>query len=256
MEDTLSANREQKGVFITFEGGDGVGKSTHIRFLADTLRARGYEVLCLREPGGTHIGEDLRALVLDPANAEMADVAELFIYEAARAQIVSEVIAPALSRGAVVVCDRFADSTLAYQGYGRGIDLDQVRAASATACQGIAPDRTLLLQVEGNALEGLERAAADHAADRLELAGADFQTRVLAGFADIAAAEPERVRTVISYRDKTATARGVFAALSDIFTWMADPAICDDAFFASIDAPACEAEPAASAGASAEEGAR
>ena len=111
------------GIFITFEGGDGAGKTTHITFLSSCLREMGYEVLCLREPGGTEIGESLRQIVLDPENSDMSDQTELLIYEAARAQIVKEVIIPALARGAVVLLDRFYDSTIAYQAYGRGLPL-------------------------------------------------------------------------------------------------------------------------------------
>ena len=114
------------GIFITFEGGDGAGKTTHITFLAECLRKMGHEVLCLREPGGTAIGEALRSIVLDPENSAMSDQAELLIYEAARAQIVKETIIPALARGAVVLLDRFYDSTVAYQAYGRGLPVSFV----------------------------------------------------------------------------------------------------------------------------------
>ena len=119
----LSAEQApERGVFVTFEGGDGAGKTTHIRFLANALSAMGREVVCLREPGGTEVGEQLRGVVLNPANSDICDGSELLIFEAARAQLVSQVIAPALERGAVVLCDRFTDSTVAYQGYGRGLD--------------------------------------------------------------------------------------------------------------------------------------
>ena len=120
---------QRRGVFVSFEGGEGAGKTTHIRFLAETLEARGFEVVRLREPGG----------------AAMCDACELLVYEAARAQIVEEVIKPALERGAVVLCDRFFDSTTAYQAYGRGLDADFVRRANQFACQGVVPDRTILL---------------------------------------------------------------------------------------------------------------
>ena len=110
---------QHRGVFVSFEGGEGAGKTTHIRFLAETLEARGFEVVRLREPGGTAIGDKLRSIVLDPGNVAMCDACELLVYEAARAQIVEEVIKPALDRGAVVLCDRFFDSTTAYQAYGR-----------------------------------------------------------------------------------------------------------------------------------------
>ena len=119
-QDNQSAGR--RGTFITFEGGDGAGKSTHLQLVAEALRERGQEVVCVREPGGTIIGEQLRQTVLDPGNYIMTDSCELLIYEAARAQLVSQVIKPALERGGVVLCDRFADSTVAYQAFGRGID--------------------------------------------------------------------------------------------------------------------------------------
>lgn len=209
-----------RGVFITFEGGDGVGKSTHIRRLATALKDEGREVLVLREPGGTSVGEMLRSVVLDPANDGLSDEAELLIYEAARAQIVAEVIEPALARGAVVLCDRFADSTVAYQAYGRGLDRAFVDAANAFATRGVMPDRTILL-VCRSAADGLVRATA-RGADRLEGAGAAFHDRVAAGFAAIAEADPERVRVVDSSGAYRATGAAVRAAVADLFGWAAD----------------------------------
>ena len=221
----------EQGVFISFEGGEGAGKTTHIAFMARCLQERGYEVLCLREPGGTKVGEDLRAIVLDPANDKLCDQAELLIYEAARAQIVSEVIAPALSRGAVVLCDRFFDSTVAYQAYGRGLSRAFVDSASAFACQGITPQRTILM-VSATAEEGLSRAT-EQGADRLELAGVDFHSRVNQAFLDIAAQEPDRVRIVRFAEHKEETAHRVFSQVADLFPWM--KAIIDDAaYFDSI----------------------
>lgn len=223
------------GIFITFEGGEGAGKSTHIRFLAEALKEHGREVLCLREPGGTSVGEDLRSIVLDPENTALSDEAELLIYEAARAQIVSEVIAPALGRGAVVLCDRFFDSTIAYQVFGRGLDRAFVAAANEFACQGIRPDRTILLTVGDSAEKGLERATHQAAADRLELEGGAFHSRVNAGFMEIAAAEPDRIRVVASADRKSETARKVFSELADIFPWMADASVASREFFEKID---------------------
>lgn len=227
---------ENRGVFITFEGGDGVGKSTHIRFLADALRARGHEVVCLREPGGTDIGEALRALVLDPAHGNMSAETELLIYEAARAQITAEVIKPALARGAVVLCDRFYDSTVAYQAHGRGLDCAFVEAANAFAAQGAAPDRTLLLVLDEVAA-GLDRAAHRAEADRMEQAGGDFHSRVAAGFLAIAEAEPERVRVVNSSGERSLTAALIFQELSDLFPWMRDASVCSEDFFLAIEDP-------------------
>lgn len=223
-----------RGVFITFEGGDGVGKSTHIRFLAESLEARGFEVVSLREPGGTVIGESLRAVVLDPAHDRMSSEAELLIYEAARAQIVDEVIAPALERGAVVLCDRFYDSTVAYQAFGRGLDRGFIDAANRFATRGLCPDRTLLL-VLGDADEGLDRAANRAQADRLELAGSAFHARVADGFRAVADEDPSRVRTIDSSGDRSVTSAMIFHELSDLFPWMGDATVCDEAFFSILD---------------------
>ena len=209
-----------RGAFITFEGGDGAGKSTHLYFVAEALRERGCDVVCLREPGGTIIGEQLRNTVLDPGNYVMSDECELLIYEAARAQLVSQVIRPALETGHVVLCDRFADSTVAYQSYGRGIDRSFIDRANRFACQEIWPDRTILMMTGGAAELGLERATRHKHADRLEMAGTDFHDRVIIGYAELAEEDPQRMRVVVSDEGKAATARKVFAELSDLFEWM------------------------------------
>ena len=223
-----------KGLFITFEGGDGAGKSTHLQLLALALRDRGEEVVCLREPGGTIIGEQLRQVVLDPGNYVMTDECELLIYEAARAQLVSQVIRPELEIGSIVLCDRFADSTLAYQSFGRGLDRAFVERANAFACQGIWPDRTILMMTGGDADVGLERATHHKHADRLEMAGTDFHERVNSGFLFLAQEDPGRVRLVVSDDTKAATSAKVFGELSDLFPWMADSAVCTDEFFENL----------------------
>lgn len=228
--DNIAASR--RGTFITFEGGDGAGKSTHIRFLSEALHARGYEVVSLREPGGTRIGEKLRRVLLDPSNDDLSDQAELLVFEAARAQIVAEIIKPALDRGAVVLCDRFTDSTVAYQAFGRGLSLDFVRRANEFACQGIVPDRTILLTAGGSSAS-IKRATR-RGADRMERSGQEFFERVAAGFKDAADRDPGRIRVVESSGKRADTARAVFKELSDLFPWMADEAQCDDAFFALI----------------------
>lgn len=204
-----------RGVFVTFEGGDGVGKSTHIRYVANELRLAGREVVCLREPGGTGIGETLRAMVLDPGNGEISSEAELLMYEAARAQLVREVIRPALERGAVVLCDRFSDSTIAYQAYGRGLPLDFVRRANAFATGGIVPDRTILL-VLGNTRKSLARATGAGTGDRMEQAGEVFHSRVNRAFLKLAKRDPKRIRIVRSSSSRKATAAAVAAELADI----------------------------------------
>lgn len=234
MTQEFPENDAPRGIFITFEGGEGAGKTTHIRFLSEKLRERGREVVCLREPGGTGVGEELRAVVLDPKNENLADEAELLIYEAARAQIVAEVVRPALDRGAVVLCDRFADSTVAYQVHGRGLDADFVERANAFACQGTVPDRTILMVTGGTAKTGLARATHRNGADRLELAGEEFHTRVNEGFLALARDHADRVRVVQSASKKSKTAARVFRELADLFPWMADVAD-DPAFFAALD---------------------
>lgn len=223
------------GVFITFEGGDGAGKSTHIRFLATALTAHGCEVLCLREPGGTDVGEKMRKVVLDPNNTSLSYEAELLVYEAARAQLVSEVIAPALERGAVVLCDRFTDSTVAYQGYGRGLDLSFVQAANNFACKGIQPDRTILMVTGTTVSDSLSRATHRSGADRMERAGVDFHERVNEAFAKLANEDPNRIRVVCSASKKSQTARDVFSQLADIFPWIEGECLASNNFFEQLD---------------------
>ena len=185
------------GLFITFEGGDGSGKSTQIRMLAERLRALGYEVRTFREPGGMapgDAGERIREILLDPVHTSLDVRAELLLYEASRAQLVAAHYRPALEAGVVVLCDRYADSSVAYQGYGRDVlPVDEVRELNRIATGGLVPDLTLLLDVDPAA--GLEQATAA-GADRLEAAGLAFHERVRAGYLEIAAAEPKRVKLI------------------------------------------------------------
>lgn len=183
----------RNGVFITFEGGDGCGKSTQAARLTDRLRRAGVDVVEAREPGGTPAGDRIRSLLLDPAMAGLDSLAELLLYEASRAQHVSAVIEPALAAGRVVVCDRFADSSLAYQGYARGLDLEMVERLNDIATRGLAPDLTLLLDVDP--AEGVSRAT-NSGADRLEREALAFHQRVRDGFAQIARRDPARVHRV------------------------------------------------------------
>jgi dTMP kinase len=180
------------GVLITFEGIEGSGKSTQARLLAEGLRSQGHDVLAVREPGGSAIAEKIRSLLLDPANVEMAPLAELLLYEAARAQLVAELIRPSLDRGAIVVCDRFYDSTTAYQGVGRGLRNVDFTTLNRLATGGLVPDLTLLLDVPVEL--GLRRATGGSDGDRIEREPAEFHARVRQGFQTVAAAEPARVR--------------------------------------------------------------
>jgi len=178
-------------MFISFEGLDGCGKTTQAALLADALRAEGREVVAVREPGGTAAGEHIRELLLDPA-ALILPWAEALLYAAARAQLVGEVIRPALARGATVIADRFIDSSVAYQGVARGLGIDRVLAVNDAATGGLQPDRTLLLRIPR------EEAAArrDVNADRIESEAGAFHDAVAEGFSQAAIRFPERVRVV------------------------------------------------------------
>ena len=185
-----------RGRFITFEGGEGCGKSTQVKRLETALRREGLEVLVTREPGGTWLGERIRALLKDQDTDAPCARAELLLFLASRAQQVKNVMLPALARGAWVVSDRFGDSTTAYQGYGRGLPLDVLRIANDFACEGLRPDVTFLLEVSPEVARARMRTreAATHTeADRIERAGGDFHERIRRGYAELAAAEPERI---------------------------------------------------------------
>lgn len=189
-----------KGLFITFEGTEGCGKSTQIELLSKTLHALGYRVHSLREPGGTPIGEEIRhTLKHSKANVNMTPETELLLMNASRAQIVRETIRPALAAGNVVLCDRFYDSTTAYQGYGRGLDLSLVKSVIDFAVGDTRPDLTLLLHVtpEISAERLLSRQSTlPFIRDRMEEGDRHFFARVAKGYEAIAAAEPNRVRVV------------------------------------------------------------
>jgi len=178
--------------FITFEGVEGSGKSTHLRHLADHLRDAGHAVVETHEPGDTGAGRAIRRLLLGAEGVALTPLAELFLYCADRTEHVDEVIRPALESGRIVLCDRFSDSTLAYQGYGRGLDIEAVRALDARARGGLWPALTFVLDCPVE--EGLARARRrSTTGDRFEHETIAFHERVRAGFLALAAAEPERV---------------------------------------------------------------
>ena len=188
----------QQGYFITLEGPDGCGKTTQLEFLADFIRSTGREVLTTREPGGVAAAEKIRQLLLDP-RIKLAPRAETLLYMAARAEHIYEKIRPALEAGKVVICDRFTDSTLVYQGFVRGLDMEMLHQLSTLATEGLDPDLTLLLDAPPQKLLGrrLERGVQD----RFENEGMAFQEKVRAGFLLLAKQEPQRIKIVNALQD-------------------------------------------------------
>jgi len=172
--------KSKRGVFISFEGIDGSGKSTQILHLKSMLEGKGFSVIFVREPGGTLVSERIRPILLDKGSAGMKPEAELLLFEAARAQIVREVIEPALFRGEIVICDRFFDSTVAYQGYARGIDLDTIHKLNDFATGGLEPDITFLLDLPVE--DAVKRQGKRGEKDRMELEGVAFMQKVRDGF--------------------------------------------------------------------------
>lgn len=188
-------------MFITFEGIEGSGKSTQIRLLAQTLRGGGRDVVVTREPGGTPIGDQIRKILLDAANTAMVPECESLLYWAARAQHVRELVRPALLKGKIVLCDRYVDSTYAYQGYARGLDFTVLTELKQIACGDLEPDKTLLFDLPVS--EGLKRARRrigkrkpDEREDRFENEVVAFHEKVRAGFLTMAAQEPKRFVTL------------------------------------------------------------
>lgn len=184
-------NKQRAGVFIAFEGGDGAGKSTQAARLAAALESRGYTVLRTREPGGTPVGEKLRSLVLDHGNGEIDAHTEALIFAASRAAHATQVIRPALSRGEIVLTDRYIDSSVAYQGAGRNLGLEAVRSLNEWATSGLQPHLTVLLDVDPQ-LGRRRRTAGQAAEDRLESEADEFHTRIREAFLSLAAGHPER----------------------------------------------------------------
>ena len=185
----------RRGLFITFEGPDGSGKSTQARMLAERLRGEGRDVLETVEPGGTLIGQQIRRILLDPANKELTPVSELLLMFAARAQNVEQWILPALDQGKIVISDRFTDSSIAYQGAGRGLGWEKVLEVDRIACQGLAPDLTLCIDIDTET--GLARALARGGLEtRLEQQAIEFHKRAREAYHGLARREPQRFRVI------------------------------------------------------------
>ncbi len=195
------------GLFITFEGMEGSGKSTQFELLKSYLEQRGSNVLAVREPGGSVLGERIREMLLNSAGFGICPVSELFMYAACRAELVNDVIAPALKDNKIVLCDRFTDSTVAYQGFGRGIGLKDIECVNSIAAYGMKPDMTILLDIDAG--QGIKRAwqrinstnAGANREDRFEKEEMEFHERVRQGYLKIAGAEPGRIRVIDGERE-------------------------------------------------------
>ena len=216
-----AAGPTSAGRFITFEGIEGSGKTTQLERLAERLRRGAADVVVTREPGGTTLGRELRALVLRPSAEPMSPVAELLLYATDRAQHLTEIVEPALERGAIVLCDRYKDATLAYQGYGRGLDLERIRELHRRPPLDRTPDRTVLLVLDpAVALARATRRNVEH--DLVEIEGRfekerlEFHRRVAEGYGAMAAAEPERFRVVEAQGDVQQVGRRVVEAVRDL----------------------------------------
>jgi dTMP kinase len=202
------------GFFITFEGVEGCGKSTQIKLLAELLATRGIPTVLTREPGGCAIADKIRAILLDAENKALSPLAELMLYAAARAQHITEVISPALEAGEIVLCDRFCDATVAYQHFGRGIDRSVIDSLNNHACQGVAPNLTVLVDCDPSV--GLERARLRIEAtsgpreERFELEAVVFHQRVREGYLHLAATEPHRFLII----NGTGSIEEIFSAIS------------------------------------------
>jgi dTMP kinase len=194
------AGRERRGLFITLEGPDGSGKTTQAKLLAERLRREGYDVLETVEPGGTRIGQQIRSILLNAANQELRPTTELLLMFAARAQNVDEWIVPALDQGRIVVCDRFTDSSIAYQGAGRGLGTETVLAVDRIACRGLVPDLTVCVDIDTET--GLERAHSRNRTNRgasesrLDEQSLDFHQKARAAYYELARREPERFHMI------------------------------------------------------------
>jgi dTMP kinase len=194
-----------KGKFITFEGSEGCGKSTQSRLLYQYLLRKGYDVIYLREPGSTAVGEEIRKILLDAKNNSMTSVSEMLLYMAARSQVVQEIIKPALSAGKIVVCDRFLDSTLAYQGYGLGLDTKIIKEIGRLVTLGVSPDLTILLDLPVQ--KGFKYR--DSKKDRIEQRSIPYHARVRAGYLELARRDSRRIKVIKADGDKNQIQREV-----------------------------------------------
>jgi dTMP kinase len=213
----MSTTDQRRGLFITFEGPDGSGKSTQARLLAERLRTEGRQVLESVEPGGTPIGQQIRRILLDPANKELTATSELLLMFAARAQNVEQWIMPALAQGKIVVSDRFTDSSIAYQGAGRGLGWDKVLEVDRIACHGLKPDLTICVDIDAET--GLARALGRGGADtRIEEQAIEFHRNAREAYHELSRREPQRFRLIDGRGTPETIAEKVWSEVSPFFT--------------------------------------
>ena len=189
---------ETRGRFITVAGTDGCGKTTQIRNIIEHLTSLGCKVILTREPGGTRISESIRSIILDPSFTEMHSITELMLYSAARAQLVEQVIKPAIAKSETVICDRYVDSFYAYQGYGRGLDMDMLRRITSLAIDGMMPDITFFFDLDPEI--GLKRRINAANGDRIENEQMEFHRKVYHGYKQLAKENPGRIKTIDASR--------------------------------------------------------
>lgn len=201
----------ERGLFVVLEGGDGVGKTTQVELLTARLQEAGRVVVPTRQPGGTPAGAVIRKLLLDPSSGDLDPRTEALLYAADKAQHLAEVVRPAMARGEVVVCDRYLDSMLAYQGAGRVLDLDEVADIAGWATDGLLPDLTVLLDMDPEAAVGVKQAK-----DKLESAGADFHQRVVEHFRLLAARDPQRYLVLPARASREEIADQIMARIADL----------------------------------------
>jgi dTMP kinase len=203
------------GFFVTFEGGEGVGKTTQIAKLAHALEAQGHQVVVTREPGGSTIANRIRSILLDPKNKGLVPLAELFLYEASRAQHVQEIVLPALQAGKIVICDRYIDSSVVYQGAARGLEAKMVTRLNEMATGGLCPQRTFILDLDPRI--GLARVGSRGIIDRMEKEALSFHIAVRDGFRALAKRERKRCRLVDSSRSRDDIHQAILAGLPEFF---------------------------------------
>ena len=202
-----------KGKFITFEGCEGVGKSRQIKLLEEYLIENGIKYYFTREPGGTDISEQIRAVILDGKNTAMTDECEALLYAAARVQLVKQEIAPRLSRGELVFCDRYVDSSLAYQGKARGLGYEFVKNINAFVCENFMPDLTIFLNLSPE--DAFKRKGGADSADRVEVSGMEFHKKVYEGYLELAKENPERFAVIDASGSKAETSAKIISALKE-----------------------------------------